>query len=286
MLPIRDDNPTFHRAFVTIALIVINLGVFAFVQARPGPAVVVLPDGREAGIDAEVKFTLQHAAIPCELTQARPLELDEVQSLVRGSSTTCDASDGDPLFGGKAVWLSALNSLFLHGGWFHVVLNMWFLWIFGNNIEDHLGPVKYAAFYVLCGLLALSAHVVLQPDSSVPVVGASGAVAGVMGAYLIWFPSAPIRTLALVFVLRIRAIWWLSIWFVMQFFTGQDSGIAWAAHVGGFVVGAAIAIAVRQIRPLCRWAWREPYRRRAFDRWDLSGGTGASEPPRFGRRTW
>lgn len=287
MLPLSDRNPTHHRAYLTAALIVLNVFVFVFVQQRPGDETITLPDGRAATIDAEVRFTLEYAAIPCELTQGRPLDLLEIQALARGDSQECDPVDGVQLFPGKNVWFSAIASMFLHAGWVHLGFNMLFLWIFGNNIEDHLGPVKFVAFYVLSGVAALATHVFLQVDSAVPLVGASGAVAGVMGAYLIWFPRAPIRTLLLFFIVEVRAIWWLSAWFVFQFFTASDSEVAWAAHVGGFAFGVFVAALIRQIRPLCRWAWREPWRSNAYYRWDLSGGApGPVGRPRFGRRSW
>ena len=283
MLPLADENPTYHRAFITIALIVINIAVFTLVQPR-GTEVITLPDGRQATIDAEYRFTLEYAAIPCELTQRRPLDLAEVQRSARGVTDTCNDDDGAALFPDKNVLLAALTSMFLHGGWFHLGFNMLFLWIFGNNIEDHVGPAKYLVFYMLSGVAALATHVVLQPDSTIPIVGASGAIAGVMGTYLIWFPRAPIQTLAFIFLVRVRAIWWLALWFVLQFFTAPGSGVAWGAHVGGFVFGALVGALVRHSRPLCRWAWRDPWQQRAYYRWDVSGGSGDHEPPRFGRR--
>ncbi len=286
MLPLTDRNPTYHKAFVTIALIVLNVVVFAFVQQRSGDEPITLPDGRQATIESEVRFTLEYAAIPCELTQGRSLDLAEIQAVARGDTEICDEIDGPQLFPDKNVWLAGLASMFMHASWVHLGFNMLFLWIFGNNIEDHIGPVKYILFYLLAGFAALATHVLLQTDSAIPLVGASGAVAGVMGAYLIWFPRAPIKTIVFVFLVDIRAIWWLSAWFVLQFFMGQDSGVAWAAHVGGFVFGAVFAALVRQIRPLCRLVWREPWRQNAFYRWDLSGGSGSREPPRFGGRSW
>jgi len=286
VLPLTDRNPTYHKAFVTITLIVLNVIIFAFVQQRSGEESITLPDGRQATIASEVRFTLEHAAIPCELIQGRSLDLAEIQAVARGDTEVCNEFDGPQLFPDKNVWLAGLVSMFMHASWLHLGFNMLFLWIFGNNIEDHVGPVKYVVFYLLAGLAALGAHVFLQTESAIPLVGASGAVAGVMGAYLIWFPRAPIKTIVFIVLVDIKAIWWLSGWFVLQFFTGQDSGIAWAAHVGGFVFGAVAAALVRQIRPLCRWVWREPWRQNAFYRWDLSGGSSSGGPPRFGGRSW
>ena len=286
VLPLFDKNPTHHRGYLTALLIIVNIVMFTFVQDRSGIDVVTLPNGDTASIAAETRFTLEHAAIPCELTQGHPLDLEEIRQLVNGASNTCDSEDGPQLFPDKSVWLAALTSMFLHGGWVHLSFNMLFLWIFGNNIEDHLGPLKFTAFYLLSGVAALVAHVALQADSSVPLIGASGAVAGVMGAYFIWFPRAPIRTLAFVFLIDVKAVYWLGSWFALQFFTAQDSGIAWAAHVGGFAFGVVIGAIIRQVRPLCRWAWRDPWREQAYYRWDLSGGMQAGGRPRFGSRSW
>ncbi len=295
VFPIKDRNPTHHVAFLTIALIVINIAVFAFVQDRgPSLAGVTTPDGTEVSIPQGDKFNLQHAAIPCEITQRRALDFSEVQELFRGSTDRCDSIDRDQLFPNKSVALSALASMFLHSDWFHLLFNMWFLWLFGNNIEDHLGPVRFVAFYLLAGAAATATHVVLQPDSAIPLIGASGAIAGVMGTYLIWFPQAPIRTYVFpFFVFSIRAIWLLLAWFILQFFTGADSQVAWGAHVGGFMFGVIVGALIRQIRALCRRAWREPWKSRAYYRWDLTGGAGDGVPapatrtrPRFRRRRW
>lgn len=294
MFPIKDMNPTHHVAFVTIALIVANIAMFLFVQDR-GPARVIVqtPDGSQVTIAEGDRFSLRYAAIPCEITERRALDLEEVQALLRGTSDVCDDDDDNSLFADKSVPLSVLTSLFLHADLFHLAFNMWFLWLFGNNIEDHVGPLKYLVFYLAAGVVATLVHVALQPDSSIPLIGASGAIAGVMGAYMIWFPRAPIRTLVFLFLKDIRALWLLLAWLVLQFFTGTESQVAWAAHVGGFVFGAVAGALVRQIRPLCRWVWREPWSRDAYYRWDLTGGSGRGyradvswSRPRFGRRSW
>jgi membrane associated rhomboid family serine protease len=138
--------------------------------------------------------------------------------------------------------LSLLFSLFMHGSWLHLLGNMLFLWIFGNNIEDRLGRIKFILFYLLCGIGASLAHVLFNLNSLTPVIGASGAVSGVMGAYLALFPTARVRTLVFLFILvttmDIPAAVFLVIWFIFQFLSaGGGSGIAWLAHVGGFVLG-------------------------------------------------
>ena len=292
MFPIKDMNPSHHFAYATIALIVVSVVVFVGVQDRTGDRVGVLnPDGQEVAIRAEDRFSLQYAAIPCELTERKALDFVDVQELLRGQSDTCDSVDGPQLFPDKSVWLAVITSMFLHGSWFHLGSNMWFLWLFGNNIEDHVGVAKYLGFYVLGGIVATAVHVSMQPDSTIPVIGASGAVAAITGTYLVWFPRAPIRVLVGIFLVKIRAIWLLLGWFVLQFFTGAESQVAWGVHVGGFVFGAATGALVRQVRPLCHLIWREPWRSNAYYRWDLTGGSGdggisGRGRPRFGGRSW
>jgi membrane associated rhomboid family serine protease len=156
----------------------------------------------------------------------------------------------------------------------HLAGNLLFLWIFGNNIEDRLGHARYVVFYLVGGVVATLTYVVLNPDSTIGMIGASGAIAAVMGAYFVWFPDAPVRTwisfLLFVFV-RIRAKWVLGFWFVLQFFTDPNSGVAWAAHVGGFVFGVIAGLIVRRSslaqRAMLRGGRRD-------DVWDRTGGVG------------
>ncbi len=250
VLPIKDRNPTTRFPIVTILLLVLNVGVFLFIQQ---------PVRSTAGGD--VRFTYEYAAIPCEVVTGEPLSVGEVRA------RECDR-DGDgataEIFPDKAIWLAVVLSMFLHGGWLHLGGNMLFLWVFGNNIEDRLGAARYLLFYVLGGVVATVAHVAVDAGSTVPVVGASGAIAGVMGAYLVWFPNAPVLTafiFILVFLREIAAKWLLGFWFVLQFFTGPDSGVAWMAHVGGFVFGALVALAVRASGTARKLAWRGHYAR-------------------------
>ena len=157
-------------------------------------------------------------------------------------------SSAEP-FPDKNVFLAVLVSMFLHGSWLHLRGNMLFLWIFGNNIEDRLGQVGYAFFYLVAGVAAALAHIATQPSSIVPVVGASGAIAGVMGAYLVLFPKARILTIIPLFIflqfVYLPAYVVLLGWFVLQFFTNPNTGVAAAAHIGGFVFGAAIGLFLR-----------------------------------------
>jgi membrane associated rhomboid family serine protease len=240
VLPLRDDNPTRRTAVVTLLLIVVNVAVFFLVQ--PG----------QTDLQSTAKFTFERAAIPCELTTGHPLTIPEVVGTANGvGDHLCRAApDAPALYPHKNLALSVLSSMFLHGSLMHLGGNMLFLWIFGNNIEDRLGRLRYLVFYLLAGVVATAAHVAIQPNSTVPLIGASGAIAGVMGAYLVWFPDAPILTWVFLFVGRIRARWVLLFWFASQFFLNPNGGVAWGAHVGGFVFGALAALALR--RP--RWA--------------------------------
>ena len=151
---------------------------------------------------------------------------------------------------GRFQFMDLFSSMFLHGGWFHLLGNMWFLWIYGDNVEDVLGHQKYLLFYILCGVAAGMVQVITNPGSRIPTVGASGAIAGVMGAYLIKFPRAKILTLVPIFIfvttMEIPAIFMLLYWFVLQIFSGFGSagtsnvsqgGVAWFAHIGGFLAG-------------------------------------------------
>ncbi|HEV2760230.1 MAG TPA: rhomboid family intramembrane serine protease [Acidimicrobiales bacterium] len=245
VLPLKDYNPTKRFPVVTLVLIAINVGVYFFVQ-RP------FDEGT-----SQAAFTYEVAAIPCEVVQGRPLSEDEVVRTIRlNDDTACEErTPEDPaVFPDKSVWLALVYSMFLHGGLLHLGGNMLFLWIFGNNIEDRMRIPGYIGFYLLAGLAASAAHILVQPDSTVPVVGASGAIAGVMGAYLVLFPNVKIRSLIILIIIvlfrDIPAKWLLGAWFVLQFFTSPDEGVAWVAHVGGFVFGALVALFLRErLRP-------------------------------------
>jgi membrane associated rhomboid family serine protease len=246
VIPLKDYNPTRRFPIVTVVLILVNVGVYLFVQ-RPF----------DSGT-SQARFSYEVAAIPCEVTQGRPLTDDEIARTIQGDdSTACETGadkTGQPVFPGKSVWLALLYTMFLHGSLIHLGGNMLFLWIFGNNIEDRMGIPGYIGFYLLAGLIASAAHILAQPNSTVPVVGASGAIAGVMGAYLVLFPNVRIRSLLiLVFLVLFRDIpakWLLGFWFVTQFFTQGSGGVAWVAHVGGFVFGALVALLLRdRLRP-------------------------------------
>jgi membrane associated rhomboid family serine protease len=215
VIPLHDDNPTTITPIVTIAFIVVCVLVFLYQ--------VSLPD--EAG----ELFVFQYGAIPSVVfgQAALPAEVGEFPAA-----------------------LSLLTSMFLHGGWMHLIGNMLYLWIFGNNIEDVMGHKRFIAFYVLCGILAALSHALTDPSSSVPMVGASGAISGVLGAYLLLFPHSRVLVLIpLGFYSRMMYVpagFVLGLWFVMQVLSGGMSfgraggGVAFFAHIGGFVAGMAL----------------------------------------------
>jgi membrane associated rhomboid family serine protease len=227
MIPIRDTNPGLHQPVVTLALIAVSVAVFFFVQPP-------------SGTDEDVEFAYRNAAIACELITGDPLTEAEIVA------DRCVRDDGGvPVFPAKALGLSVIASIFLHGGLLHLAGNMWSLWIFGNNVEDAFGRLGYLLFYVATGIVATAGFVVLNPDSTVPLVGASGAIAGVMGAYLVLYPKAKVVSVfpVLFFVpIAVPSAIFLVLWFAGQFaLVGQDSGIAWEAHVAGFLAGVVIA---------------------------------------------
>jgi membrane associated rhomboid family serine protease len=208
--PLKDENPTVNKPYVTVSLIVINCLVFVYSYLLG-----------ERGFQI---FVYQYGLIPYEI-----VHLAELTPEI-----------GIPIF------LNPLTSMFLHGGLMHLVGNMLFLWIFGNNIEDILGPVKFTIFYLVGGLAADFLFVLFSPNSQIPLVGASGAIAGVLGGYLVLFPRARIVTLMFIFyfirIIRMPAKFMLGFWFFYQLFmsltdTGGGGGVAWLAHVGGFVFG-------------------------------------------------
>jgi membrane associated rhomboid family serine protease len=218
MIPIRDENPTELTPYVTLLFIVLNAAAWLLVQGA----------GSEQALQASVSA---FGAVPCEVT------------------SRC-AVDG-------LSWGAVLTSMFMHGSWEHIIGNMLFLWVFGNNIEDSTGHVRFFLFYLLCGIAAALAHVYFNAGSDIPTVGASGAISGVMGAYVILYPQARVRTwIPPLFFLNVRAWVFLGYWFLLQLFmasaeTGEQSGVAVWAHVGGFVVGVAL-VKVFENRALTR----------------------------------
>jgi membrane associated rhomboid family serine protease len=225
VLPIRDVNPTRITPYVTLALIAANVLVFYLIQGRGSP------DDQEA-------FVYERAAIACEVTTGFPLGADEI---IGGQ---CLAGAQDPIFPDKNVFLALFTSMFLHGGTFHLLFNMWFLWIFGNNVEEAFGHLGYLLLYLVGGLVATGAYVAFNRDATVPLVGASGAIAVAMGAYAVLFPSHRVLSFVGWFLIPVPAALFLIIWFVAQFGLG-GTGTAWEAHAGGFVFGVVVSLALR-----------------------------------------
>jgi membrane associated rhomboid family serine protease len=221
VIPIRDANPTQRFPFITLALIALNAAAFLLWEPITGTP-------REQNL-----FFYCNGAIPREITSLEPIP--EV-------AQAC---------GGKSVILSIFTSMFLHGGWLHIIGNMLFLWVFGNNVEDRMGHVVFLLFYLVAGVVAAYAQAAIGASSTVPLIGASGAVAGVLGAYLVMYPRARVLTLVIFFfitMIELPALIVLGMWFVLQAFQGLGSlgadvgGVAWFAHIGGFVFGALIAL--------------------------------------------
>jgi len=234
MLPLKDTVRSRSFPLVTYALILANVLIFVFEAS-------LSPRAFEA-------FLTSFGMVPRRL-------LDQPDA-------------------GQVV--TVFTSMFLHGGWLHVISNMWALFIFGDNIEDRMGHFRFFVFYLICGMGAAAAHVLADPSSAVPVVGASGALSGVMGAYLLLFPRARVVALVPVFLLpwfvEVPAVVFIGLWFITQIFNGVLSlsggaqvgaygGVAWWAHVGGFLVGLVLAKAFarrylyRQFSPDEHWPW-------------------------------
>lgn len=224
MLPIRDVNPTRIRPLVTWAIIAINAVVYFGWQPQD--------------VEGSTEFIYERAAIACELTTGEPLSLDEI------NTGRCSDGAEQPFFDGKNVWFSGVVSMFLHGSIAHILFNMWSLWIFGNNVEEAFGHLGYVLFYLAAGVAATAGFVFVNPELTVPLVGASGAIAGVMGAYLVLFPRHLVMSLVFFRIVALPAILFLGIWFLSQFFFNAE-GVAWEAHVAGFVFGALLALPFR-----------------------------------------
>jgi len=224
MFPYRDDNPTLAPPVVTLFIIAANAAVWILVQGM----------GSDPALARSV----------CELGLIPGEFLGRV---VPG--TQLPLSPGEVcVLGVERHWFTPLTSMFLHGGWLHIIGNMWFLWVFGNNVEDSMGRARYLAFYLLCGLAAAATQTFMSPSSIVPMVGASGAISGVMGAYVILYPRVRVHMLVFLFIFVTRivvpAYLMLGYWFLLQLLGGSaaqgEGGVAFWAHVGGFLAGAAL----------------------------------------------
>jgi membrane associated rhomboid family serine protease len=241
MFPIRDDNPHFLTPYATLGLIVANAAAWILLQGL----------GTEPAISSSV-CTL--GLIPGELLQTVP------------AGTAIPIAPGVACLTGEGgSWLPVISSMFLHGGWLHLIGNMWFLWIFGNNVEDAMGHARFVAFYLLCGVAAALSQVAADPASAVPMVGASGAIGGVMGAYVLLYPRVHVHLLVFlgfyVTTVAVPAFVMLGYWFLLQLVSGWGAigakgGVAFWAHAGGFIAGAALLFVFRNRRLL----ERHPYR--------------------------
>ncbi len=237
MLPL--DDPEIRRRtfpFINYGIVVLNFLVF-FYELTLG----------SVGSDI---FIYRYGFIPAELTQGV-------------SITNAQLPDGSTVSIGPAVapWLTLFTAMFIHAGWLHILGNMLYLWVFGDNVEDRFGHVKYIFFYLLSGLAAAFLQTIVNPASDIPNVGASGAIAGVLGAYLVLFPLSRVRTLFLIVIIpiftRVPAFILLAFWFILQLVSGVGSlgtadagGVAYFAHIGGFLFGMAIAGVYRiMVRP-------------------------------------
>jgi membrane associated rhomboid family serine protease len=232
MFPISDDNPTLHTPWMTYVILALTFGVWILYQG--------------AGLsERQLAFSVCNLGlVPAELMHTRPVGFQ----VPLGGGLTCVVDD-------LAInWLTPLTSMFLHGGWGHILGNALFLWVFGNNIEDSMGPGRFLAFYLLCGMVAAAVHTLVEPGSPVPTVGASGAISGILGAYLVLYPRARVNILFfLPFFIRVVPVpAWMALlwWFGWQVVAGLpqlspmrpdvSGGVAVWAHIGGFIAGAVL----------------------------------------------
>ncbi len=255
MFPLKDNIPTERLPVVTIALIVANVLLYFFWQR--GGLTLGDPSSREY-----LQNLVDYSAIPYELTHPGD------GCRLAGETVTCGGPDDDQ----PRWWLTPFSSMFMHGGLLHLGGNMLFLWIFGNNIEESMGRLRYLVFYLLGGLVALGLQVGIEPDATIPTVGASGAIAAVLGGYLVLFPRARVVTVIFIIffftILELPALLILGFWFAFQVLsgvwdlsnpTGGGGGVAYFAHVGGFAFGMlAVKLFARRpmSEPQLQAAWR------------------------------
>ncbi len=217
MIPFRDDVPAKRYPVVTVLLILANVAVFGYELSLPAA------------------------------------ELDQLIHQFGIVPATVRSLEGPPSMVALSLPVSLLTAMFLHGGFLHLVGNMWYLWIFGDNVEDRVGPVRFLVFYLTCGVIAGIAHIAVNSESAIPSIGASGAVAGVLGAYLVSFPFARILTLVPLLliwpIVELPAVLVLGFWFLVQLLNGTAAiaatsetlgGVAWWAHIGGFLAGVLL----------------------------------------------
>jgi membrane associated rhomboid family serine protease len=236
VFPLKDNIPTDRTAIVTIALIAINIVVYFLLQKG---GILSGPDDQIVVDWGAIPFEFSHPGDACAVTG---------QQIACGPPAELERAGIDA--GQPSVWLTAFSSMFMHGGILHLGGNMLFLWIFGNNVEDSMGHVKFIAFYLLGGLAALAAQILVEPSAAVPTIGASGAVAAVLGGYILLYPRARVVTLIFIIffftIVELPALLILGFWFLQQVLfgayglanpTGGGGGVAYFAHIGGFAFG-------------------------------------------------
>ncbi|MBM4186608.1 MAG: rhomboid family intramembrane serine protease [Gemmatimonadetes bacterium] len=233
MFPYKDDNPTLATPVVTFFLIGLNVAAWFFVQGM----------GTEPQLSASV---CQLGLIPGEVLRRLP------------PGTPIPGPQTVPCVTGEGGWFSVVSSMFLHGGWFHLIGNCWFLWVFGNNVEDSMGKFRFLLFYLVTGVVAAAAQAAVNPSSAIPMVGASGAISGVMGAYIVLYPRVRVHMLVFlgIFITRIAvpAFFMLGYWFLLQVVGGlptlqrEAGGVAFWAHAGGFLAGMVLVFLFRDAR--------------------------------------
>ncbi|MFK7886819.1 MAG: rhomboid family intramembrane serine protease [Gammaproteobacteria bacterium] len=228
MFPYRDENPQIRVPVVTYTLLALNVAAWVFLQGYGSGATLI-------------QSICQFGLIPADLLG--PLDVSNLPEKM-----TCRID-------GQSDWSTVVTSMFMHGGWMHLIGNMWFLWIFGDNVEDAMGRVRFAVFYLLCGLAAAAVQVMADSGSVVPMVGASGAIGGVMGAYIVLYPRVHVH-MFLIFgffftTVAVPAVAMLGYWLLVQLLGGVSSlgatggGVAFWAHVGGFAAGAALVLLLK-----------------------------------------
>ena len=234
MFPISDENERGHGpAFVTLAFIAINVLVFLFLQG--------------AGASTEgAEFTYGYSAVPFEIT--RNVDLVEDESITIDGQAVPIPQEPGP----SPIWLTLFTSMFMHGGLLHLGGNMLFLWIFGDNVEHRVGHALYLVFYLVAGIIASFAQILVNTGSVIPTLGASGAISGVLGAYLVMFPTNRVTVFLFRFLVPVPAIVAIGLWGVLQVVSGlaapaETGGVAYMAHIGGLVAGIAAGLLFRAI---------------------------------------
>jgi membrane associated rhomboid family serine protease len=270
LIPLKDNLPTDRFPVITVLIIAINVAVFLFF---PGPTVSGEADSTKIVEYGAIPYRVTHPGKDCDLAAVReqvltpqgPAVAETTRLVCEGTSEyrSAQAQGGLTKTDDAPMILTLFTSMFMHGGWLHIIFNMLFLWIFGNNIEDSMGRGRFIGFYLLGGLAAVFSQVAVSPDSQVPTVGASGAIAAVLGGYMLLYPRARVLTVLFLFFflfVEIPAVIMIGLWIFLQFLpaigqlatqeAGGQGGVAYFAHIGGFLFGlAAIHLFARRRSP-------------------------------------